>query len=512
MADREQFIEKITSSYKPKGAFIYLGAGLLNGEVIEQAEVNLALKMMNRHGLIAGATGTGKTRTLQLIAEQLSDANVPVFMLDVKGDLSGLQEAGQTNAALEERGEALGKPFVPAGFPVALYSLSGNLGAPMRVKVSDFGPLLLGRVLDLNDTQTGVLSVLFKYADDQNLPVVDLSDLKMLLNYLTTAEGAEEIKDDYGKISTSTSTTILRKIVAIEQQGVGHIFGEPALDMDDLFERVDGKGVISLLNISDSQSQPLLFSTFLLSLLAQLFSKMPEVGDLEKPKLIFFFDEAHLLFNGASKAFLNKIEQIIRLIRSKGIGVFFCTQAATDVPDTVLGQLGNRIQHALRAFTPNDVEALRKTAKTYPHSDFYEIDKTLTSLGTGQALITVLNDKGIPTEVVATHLIPPRAKMGPLEAGVYRVLVEQSEYTAKYKDVVNTRSAADILEERAVNKKANEKRPKETAKSTRKSSRETPMEAMTKSATRTLGREGVKFLTKLGTAIIASLIGGKKRK
>lgn len=512
MADQEQFIEKITTSYKPKGEFIYLGAGLLDGEIIGQAEVNLALKMMNRHGLIAGATGTGKTRTLQLIAEQLSDANVPVFMLDVKGDLSGLHEPGETNPALEERGQALGKPFVPAGFPVALYSLSGNLGAPMRVRVSDFGPILLGRVLELNDTQTGVLSVLFKYADDKDLPVVDLADLKMLLNYLTSPVGAEEIKDDYGKISTSTSTTILRKIVAIEQQGLGHIFGEPALDINDLFERVDGKGVISLLNISDTQSQPLLFSTFLLSLLSQLFGQMPEVGDPEKPKLIFFFDEAHLLFNGASKAFLTKIEQIIRLIRSKGIGVFFCTQAATDVPDTILGQLGNRIQHALRAFTPNDAEALRKTAKTYPHSSFYEIDKTLTSLGTGQAVITVLNDKGIPTEVVATHLIPPRAKMGPLDPSAYNSLVQQSESFAKYKDPVNTRSAADILEEQEASKKALEKPTKEETKNVRKSTRETPMEAMTKSATRTLGREGVKFLTKLGTAIIASLIGGKKKK
>jgi len=510
MAEQELFIDRITTSYKPKGESIYLGAGILDGEVIAQAEVNLALKMMNRHGLIAGATGTGKTRTLQLIAEQLSDANVPVFMLDVKGDLSGLYEPGQSNAALEERGEALGKPFIPAGFPIALYSLSGQLGAPMRIRVDGFGPVLLARVLDLNDTQTGVLSVLFKYAEDQALPVVDLEDLKKLLNYLTSDEGALEIKDDYGKISTSTSTTILRKVVALEQQGVGHIFGEPALIIDDLFERIDGKGVISLLNIADVQDQPLLFSTFLLSLLSQLFEKMPEVGDPDKPKLIFFFDEAHLLFNGASKTFLSKIEQIIRLIRSKGIGVFFCTQAATDVPDTVLGQLGNRVQHALRAFTPNDAEALRKTVKTYPHSDFYQIDRVLTSLGTGQALITVLNDKGIPTEVVATHLIPPRAVMGPLDQATYNALVQQSAIYAKYKDTINIKSADDILSARSANRKISEENAT-SKKPSRSSARETPIEAMTKSATRTLGREGIKFLAKLGTAVIAALISKKKK-
>jgi len=510
MPEQELFIEKITSSYSPKGAFIYLGAGILDGKIIPQAEVNLALKMMNRHGLIAGATGTGKTRTLQLVAEQLSDANIPVFMLDVKGDLSGLNQAGKSNASLEERGQALGKPFVPAGFPIALYSLSGNLGAPMRVKVSDFGPILLGRILDLNDTQTGVLSVLFKYAVDHKLPVIDLEDIKKLLSYLTSDDGAAEIKEDYGRISTSTSTTILRKIVALEQQGVSHIFGEPAIDLADLFERIDGKGVISLLNISDIQNQPLLFSTFLLSLLAQLFAKMPEVGDLDKPKLVFFFDEAHLLFNDAPKAFLDQVEQIIRLIRSKGIGVFFCTQAATDIPDTVLGQLGNRVQHALRAFTPNDVEALKKTAKTYPHSEFYEIDRVLTSLGTGQALITVLNDKGIPTEVVATHLVPPRAIMGPLDDSAYHQLVQQSAIYTKYKSAVNTKSAADVLAEQMERKAASEENLPQQANN-RRTSRETPMEAMTKSATRTLGREGVKLLAKLGTAIIAAFLSRKKR-
>ncbi len=513
----QRFTEKVSASYNPKGAYIFLGAGLLDGQVIAAAKVNLALKMMNRHGLIAGATGTGKTRTLQLIAEQLSDAAVPVFMLDVKGDLSGLQQPGKTNAALEERGQALEWPFAPAGFPVELFSLTGKLGAPMRMTVADFGPVLLGRVLELNDTQTGVLAAIFKYADDHGLPIIDLPDLKKLLSYLSEGAGAAEIKETYGRISTSTSGTLLRKIVALEQQGIAGIFGEPAFDINDLFEKVDGKGVISLLNISDVQDQPVLFSTFLLSLLAQLFKKLPEVGDLDKPKLVFFFDEAHLLFNGASKAFLTQVEQIIRLIRSKGVGVFFCTQAATDVPESVLGQLGNRVQHALRAFTPNDAEALRKTVKTYPHSDFYEIDRVLTGLGTGQALITVLNDKGIPTEVVATHLIPPRAIMGPLDTVSYNQLVSASPLYQKYHQAVDNHSAHEILDEkiRGLEEEAartQAAKPPRTSASGRSSTRQSPLEAAQKAATTTLAREGVKLLGKLATGLLAVFLSGKKKR
>ncbi|QBQ39976.1 DUF853 family protein [Sphingobacterium psychroaquaticum] len=509
------FIERVKSSYSPKGASIQLGAGILNGHIVTDARVNLALKMMNRHGLIAGATGTGKTRTLQLIAEQLSDAGVPVFMLDVKGDLSGLAEPGVTNPALLERGEAVGVPFVPASFPIELFSLTGKLGTSMRIKVSDFGPVLLSRILDLNDTQTGVLAAIFKYADDTKLPLVDLNDLKKLLSYLSEGPGADEIKDDYGKISTSTAGTILRKIVAVEQQGLAHIFGETAFDVKDLINKVDGKGVISLLNISDVQDQPLLFSTFLLSLLAQLFKTLPEVGDLDQPKLVFFFDEAHLLFNGASKAFMSQIEQIVRLIRSKGVGVFFCTQASTDIPESVLGQLGNRVQHALRAFTPNDAENLRKTVKTYPHSDFYAIDSVLTSLGIGQALITVLNDKGIPTEVVATHLVPARAVMGPIPSAEYQQLVQQSSFVEKYQERQENRSAAEIIEEKMMTfqtKKAQEEAQKEAAKVNRSSggrARQTPLEAATNQASRTLAREGAKFLGKLATGILNSFFKKK---
>lgn len=454
MEKAAEFTEKIQKSYSTESSHIYLGAGVLDGEILAGAQVNLALKMMNRHGLIAGATGTGKTRTLQLIAEQLSDAGVPVFMLDVKGDLSGLNKPGQTNAKLEERATALGTTFQPAGFPVELYSLSGKTGAQMRATVVEFGPVMLAKILDLNETQAGVLAVIFKYADDNQLPLLDLQDLKKLISYLSDGPGALEIKENYGSISTATSGTMLRKIVSIEQQGLGQIFGERSFDIQDLFNRVDGKGVISLLNISDVQSQPVLYSTFLLSLLAEIFYNMPEAGDTDKPKLVFFFDEAHLLFKDSSKAFLEQIQTIIRLIRSKGIGVFFCTQSPMDVPENVLGQLGNRVQHALRAFTPNDAEALKKTVNTYPRSAFYEIDRTLTSLGTGQALITVLNEKGIPTEVVAAHLIPPRASMSPLSQQEAETLMQSSDTYRKYQETIDPESAYDILTKRISEKLA----------------------------------------------------------
>ncbi|MCX2583236.1 helicase HerA-like domain-containing protein [Pedobacter sp. MR22-3] len=445
MSESAKFIEQIKSSYSPTGSYIYLGAGILDGQVYSEAEVNLSLKMMNRHGLIAGATGTGKTRTLQLLAEQLSDAGVPVFMLDVKGDLSGLNKPGSVNPKIEERARQLNKPFAPSGFPLEIYSLSGKTGAQMRATVLEFGPTLLSKILDLNDTQAGVMAVIFKYADDNKMPIIDLNDLKKLVSYLSEGAGAAEIKSDYGSISSSTSGTILRKIVAIEQQGLGGMFGEKSFDIADLLERVDGKGIISLLNIADVQNQPVLYSTFLLSLLAELFNTMPEVGDLDKPKLVFFIDEAHLLFKNSSKAFLEQIETIIRLIRSKGIGVFFCTQSPTDVPESVLGQLGNRVQHALRAFTPNDADALKKTVNTYPKSDFYEIDKILTALGTGQALITVLNEKGIPTEVSATMLTPPRSVMAPLSSADFEQLINGSQMYAKYKNTLDPESAYEML-------------------------------------------------------------------
>ncbi|MEJ5992957.1 helicase HerA-like domain-containing protein [Pedobacter sp. Du54] len=507
MSDQKTlFTEKIKASYAPIGASIYLGAGILNGEVLAEAEVNLPLRMMNRHGLIAGATGTGKTRTLQLLAEQLSDANVPVFMLDVKGDLSGLYQEGTSNPKIEDRAKQLNKPFTPTRYPVELYSLSGKLGTQMRATVTEFGPVLLSKILELNDTQTGVLSVIFKYADDNKMPIVDLNDLKKLLGYLSEGAGAAEIKSSYGSISTSTSSTILRKIVTVEQQGLAGLFGEISFDIEDLFNRIDGKGVISLLTIADVQNQPKLYSTFLLSLLAEIYQAMPEAGDLDKPKLVFFFDEAHLLFNEAPKAFLEQVNTIIRLIRSKGIGIFFCTQSPMDIPETVLAQLGNRVQHALRAFTPNDVDALKKTVNTYPKSDFYEIDKVLTSLGTGQALVTVLNEKGIPTEVAATLLTPPKAVMGPMAAIDCEKLMQASLLYTKYQKTVDPISAFELLTDRINEKMAEEHEQKaaEEEHQPRAGEKTIVEQVMGATITRQIGKEIVRGL-------FGMLIGKKPR-
>lgn len=445
---KEKFVSAINASYSPKGASIYLGAGVLDSEIIASAKVNLPLRMMNRHGLVTGATGSGKTRTLQLLAEQLSAAGVSVFMPDMKGDISGMASPALMNEKLTERSTFLEYNYEPSGFPIELYSLSGKLGGQMRATVTEFGPVLLSKILELNEVQRGVLMVLFKYADDKKLPMVDLSDLKKVLNYLSEGEGAKEIKEAYGKISSSTSGTILRKIVALEQQGVNQIFGETSFDIDDLFEKVDGRGVISLLNVSDVQGQPVVFSTFMLSLLAELYQKLPEAGDLDKPKLVFFLDEAHLLFKDAPKAFMDQIEQVIRLIRSKGIGIFFCTQVTTDVPGSILSQLGNRIHHVIRAFTPNDVKDLRETVKTFPHSKFYDLEKQFTQLGIGQAFITVLNEKGIPTETVVTHLAPPASVMGPLTEEEYKQQLESSDLNKKYRETIDPHSAFEILNER----------------------------------------------------------------
>jgi uncharacterized protein len=448
VSKKEDFVAAVQKSYTTSLPSIHLGSGILNGEVMTDARVIIPLRMMNRHGLIAGATGSGKTRTLQVLAEQLSDAGVPVFMSDIKGDLSGMAQPGSTNPKLEERATALGMTFKPESFPIELYSLSGKLGAQMRATILEFGPALLSKILDLNDTQSGVLSILFKYADDKQLPMVDLNDLKKVLAYLSEGDGAAEIKSEYGSISSSSAGTILRKIVALEQQGAEGIFGEKSFDIDDLINKVDGRGVISLLNVSDVQDKPALFSTFMLSLLAELYATLPEAGDLDKPKLVFFLDEAHLLFKDASKVFMEQIEKVVRLIRSKGVGVFFCTQMAQDIPDSVLSQLGNRVQHVLRAFTPKDAEGLKQTVKTYPRSDFYKIDEILTTLGIGQALITVLNEKGIPTEVVATHLVPPRSVMGPLTTADYENHVRSSDLYKKYKDPIDPESAYEILSKR----------------------------------------------------------------
>ena len=490
---QQKFIQSINQSYDFKNPSIYLGAGVYQGQIIADAKVNLSLRMMTRHGLVTGATGSGKTRTLQLIAEQLSAAGVPVFMPDMKGDLSGIGKGATTNSKIEERAAALGITYSPSAFPIELYSLSGKAGAQMRATVTEFGPVLLGKILSLNEVQTGVLNVLFKYADDKNLAIVDFNDLKKVLHYLTEGEGAAEIRHDYGKISSSTASTILRKIVSLEQQGIDQVFGEPSFEIDDLFQKVDGQGVISLLNVSDMQQQPAVFSTFMLALLAEIYQALPEAGDIDKPKLVFFLDEAHLLFKDASDAFMDQIDQVIRLIRSKGVGIFFCTQLTSDVPPSVLSQLGNRVHHVIRAFTPNDVKSLRETIKTFPKSAYYDMEQQFTQLGTGQAFITVLNEKGIPTETVVTHLGPPASVMGPLTEQEYEESLKRSEMFGKYRDSVDPQSAFEILGERMRQREEDKPEPRQPASAGRKQKEKSTFdEVMGSPITKQVGREIVR--------------------
>lgn len=488
--DKSAFTEAINKSYSMSRG-LRLGAGVFNNEIVAEAKVTLPLRMMTRHGLVTGATGSGKTRTLQLMAEQLSAAGVPVFMPDMKGDMSGMAKEGVINDKIKERAEALGITFRPEAYPVELYSLSGKCGAQMRATISEFGPVLLGKILELNEVQTGVLMIIFKYADDKKMPVVDFSDLKKLLSYLSDGAGANEIKESYGKITSSTASTILRKIVVLEQQGIDRIFGEPSFNIQDLLEKPDGRGVISLLNVSDVQSQPAVFSTFMTALLTELYNTLPEAGDLEKPKLVFFLDEAHLLFKGASNTFLDQMDQIIRLIRSKGVGLFFCTQITQDVPPNVLAQLGNRIHHVIRAFTPNDVKALKQTVQTFPHSKFYDIEKQFTQLGTGQAFLTVLNEKGIPTETVAAHLAPPSSTMGPLTPEEYNSRLQSSPIFKQYEKSIDPRSAFEILNERINTPQEKEKEQAVTPKTTRRQ-KSTLEEVMASPITRQIGRELVR--------------------
>jgi DNA helicase HerA-like ATPase len=404
--------------------------------------------MMNRHGLVAGATGTGKTRTLQLLAEQLSAQGVPVFVADIKGDLSGLAMPGDPSERITARAGQLGYDWKAAGVPVEFVSLTGALGVQLRATVSSFGPLLLAKALSLNETQTSVLTLVFKYADDNRLPLLDLSDLRAVLQFLASDEGKPAL-ESYGGMSKATVGVLLRKLVELEAQGAERFFGEPEFDVHDMLRTTsDGRGVVTCLELADTQDKPALFSTFMMWLLAELYQNLPEAGDLPRPKLVFFFDEAHLLFDDASKAFLDQIQRVVRLIRSKGIGVYLVTQTPKDVPDEVLAQLGNRVQHALRAHTPDDDKALRATVRTYPKTEFYDLEETLTSLGVGEAVVTVLDPGGRPTPVVAARLIPPSARMAPLTPEELQADIRQSDLIAEYGRPVDRESAREMLAER----------------------------------------------------------------
>jgi len=425
-----------------------LGAVVHQGECNPEPLVSLPLSMLNRHGLIAGATGTGKTKTLQVMAEQLSAAGVPVFVADLKGDLSGIAMPGQSNPAIQQRAGDTGFDWKPFGCPVEYLSLTGQRGAQLRASVSSFGPLLLSKVLGLNDTQSSVLSLVFKYCDDHKLPLIDFPDLRAVLQYLSS-DGAADLKD-YGGLSKATVGVLLRDMVQLEQQGAQAFFGEPEFDLNDLLVTRAGPGgramgLVSVLELSDVQEKPAMFSTFMMWMLARLYHQLPEVGDVERPKLVFFFDEAHLLFDGASKEFLAQVEQVVRLVRSKGVGVFFITQSPRDVPADILGQLGNRVQHALRAFTPDDEKALKSAARTFPKTDFYDVEQILTTLGIGEALITVLTPSGAPTPPFATRVIPPAARMGPLTDAEMQQAVGGSAQVKHYANSVDRESARELL-------------------------------------------------------------------
>lgn len=448
MSKIDSFKEEILKGYTSKGDSIILGAAKLDGEVVQGTQIKVPLKTMNRHGLIAGATGTGKTKTLQGLAESLSKASVPVLLMDIKGDLSGLAKAGSPESFILERTDAAGVQYNPQGFPVEFLTLSKEKGARLRATTSEFGPILLSKVLGLNDTQEGIVSVIFKYCDDNGLPLLDLKDFIRVIQYLSN-EGKKEFEGSYGKMSTTSLGTIMRKVIELQHQGADEFFGEMSFDVEDLM-RIDnqGKGIISILRVIDLMDRPKLFSTFMLSLLAELYATLPEAGDEDRPKLVIFIDEAHLVFQEASKALLQQIETVIKLIRSKGVGIYFCTQNPQDIPASVLSQLGLKVQHALRAFTAKDRKTIKEAAQNYPETQFYATEEILTQMGIGEALVTCLNEKGIPTPLAVTYILPPESRMDVLTNSEIDDIVDSSKIVRKYNEVVDRESAYEILNER----------------------------------------------------------------
>jgi DNA helicase HerA-like ATPase len=504
MADKQAFFDHINSGYTTKGEAITMGAAMLDGETLTDALVKIPLKTLNRHGLIAGATGTGKTKTLQVLAENLSEKGIPVLLMDMKGDLSGIAQPSPGHPKIDERHEKIGIPFTAKKFPVEILTISEQKGVRLRATVSEFGPVLLSRIMDLSETQSGIVSVIFKYCDDNKLPLLDLKDFKKILQY-STDEGKEELAKDYGRISTASTGAILRKVVELEQQGADLFFGEKSFDTEDLL-RVDenGMGYINIIRLTDIQDRPKMFSTFMLSLLAEIYSTFPEQGDIGRPELVLFIDEAHLIFKEASSALLNQIESIVKLIRSKGVGIYFVTQNPTDIPDGVLSQLGLKIQHALRAFTAKDRKAIKLTAENYPISEYYKTDEVLTSLGIGEALISALNEKGIPTPLAATLLRAPMSRMDVLESEELTDLIDNSKLIKKYNEVIDRESAYEMLSEKieiAEREEVKEKAKMEKEAASQSSSRSSRSRRSSRSLQSTL----VKTLT--SPTVIRSVLG-----
>lgn len=512
MADSSKFIETIQTGYTFKGASITIGAGMLDGDVLSDALVKVPLSTMNRHGLVTGATGGGKTKSFQLIAESLSDVGVPVLLLDIKGDMSGLAAAGTVNDKISERYRKLNMTYEPAAFPVEFLSLSGEKGVRLRATVSEFGPVLMSKILGLNDTQGGIMAMVFKYCDDNKYPLLDLKDLTKVLQYVT-GPGKQELKDEYGVASATSTGTILRKIIELQQQGADVFFGEKSFEVEDLMRTTpDGKGMLSILRVNNIQDRPKLFSTFMLQMLAELYSVCPELGDVPKPRLVMFIDEAHLIFKEATQALLDQIETVIKLIRSKGIGIYFCTQNPMDIPAPVLGQLGLKIQHSLRAFTAKDRMVIKQTAANYPLSEFYVTEDLITQLGIGEALVTLLNEKGIPTPLVHTMMCTPRSRMDVLTDEEIQRVTDASNLVLKYNKDVDERSAYEMLAEKM---EAAAALAKEAAESPvpKKSGRKPPPTLAEKAGgtlLNTMIRQGSNLIVR---SILGSLgLGGKRRK
>jgi uncharacterized protein len=503
MSDSTKFLETVKSGYTFKGESFKIGCAMLDGQVVTGADVLLPFKTLNRHGLIAGATGTGKTKTLQVLAEGLSDASIPVLLMDIKGDLSGIAAAGSVNDKINDRCQKLSIEFKPAAYPVDLLTLSEQKGARLRATVSEFGPVLLSKILGLNDTQGGFVAMVFKYCDDNKLPLLDLKDFIKVLQYVSD-EGKAELEKTYGKISTTSTGTILRKVIELQQQGADLFFGEKSFEVEDLLRiSDDGRGMISIVRVTDLQDRPKLFSTFMLQLLAELYASCPEEGDMDKPKLVMFIDEAHLIFQEANDALLQQIETIIKLIRSKGIGIYFCTQNPMDVPADVLAQLGLKVQHALRAFTAADRKVIKQTAENYPETVFYKTEDLITQLGTGEALVTILNEKGIPTPLVHCMIRPPQSRMDILSDMEIDALVGKSKIAAKYNQVIDNVSAHEILTE-----KLEEASKKEEEQKQKQEEQKTEKKTTTKKEKTVFDDPTIRSMTRTaGNTIIRSLLG-----
>jgi len=461
MEVKDKFIAAVKKSYTFKGESILIGSAILGDDQETGCQIGIPLKTMNRHGLIAGATGTGKTKSLQVLAEGLSKCGVPVLLMDVKGDLSGIAAPGTLNPVIEKRAKIIGMNWNPSGSPSELMTISNEPGVKLKATVSEFGPVLLGKILDLNENQTGILSMIFKYCDDKNLPLLDIADLKAVLKYIQE-DGKDEFQKDYGFFQSASAGTIMRSVTSLEEQGADRFFGEPSFEISDLMRTdSDGNGMVNVLRVTDIQSNTTMFSTFMLCLLAEIFQKLPEKGDVEKPELVIFFDEAHLIFDNATKTLLDHFETTIKLIRSKGVGIILITQSPDDIPAEILGQLGLKIQHALRAFTAKDRKAIKLAAENYPLSDFYVADELITKMGTGEAMVTALDEKGMPTELVHTLMCPPASRMDILTDDEMQDIVRNSALVRKYNRNIDRESAYEILSGKMAEQDAEEEREKE---------------------------------------------------